>query len=173
VGELPSPILNLAPEYSICIPDGQSVILDANGQGVQSYNWPHSGDTTRTVTVATEGTYQVIAVNKEGCVTQQSTEVVDRCEPRFFIPDAFTPDGEGHNEILEIFGAYYTNFSIRIYNRWGEVIYATTNIEDRWDGTYKGQKVQPGAYPYVLSYESLYYPERAPNVKRGSVMIIR
>ncbi|MCF0051363.1 gliding motility-associated C-terminal domain-containing protein [Dyadobacter sp. LJ53] len=173
VGERPSPILNLLPEYAICIPDGQSVILDANGQGVQSYEWPHSGDTTRTVTVGAEGTYTVIAINKEGCVAQQSTEVVDRCEPRFFIPDAFTPDGEGHNEQLDIFGAYYTNFSIRIYNRWGEVIYASTNIEDRWNGTYKGQKVQPGAYPYVISYEALYYPERAPTVKRGSVMIIR
>jgi len=62
---------------------------------------------------------------------------------------------------------------MRIYNRWGEVIYATNNLEDRWDGTYKGLKVQPGSYPYVLSYESLYYPERAPTVKRGSVMIIR
>lgn len=173
VGELPSPILNLAPENAICIPDGQSVILDANGQGQLSYLWPASGDTTRTITVNVEGTYVVRATNPEGCVAEKSTEVVDKCEPRFFIPDAFTPDGEGRNEILEIFGAYYTNFSIRIYNRWGEVIYATNNLEDRWDGTYKGQKVQPGAYPYVLSYESLYYPERAPTVKRGSVMVIR
>ncbi|WP_439559503.1 PKD domain-containing protein, partial [Dyadobacter sp.] len=168
VGELPSPILNLAPENAICIPDGQSVILDANGQGQLSYLWPASGDTTRTITVNVEGTYVVRATNPEGCVAEKSTEVIDRCEPRFFIPDAFTPDGEGRKEILEIFGAYYTNFTIRIYNRWGEVIYATNNLEDRWDGTYKGQKVQPGAYPYVLSYESLYYPERAPTVKRGS-----
>jgi gliding motility-associated-like protein len=173
VGELPSPILNLAPENVICLPDGGSVILDANGQGQLSYLWPASGDTTRSITVDKEGQYIVRATNREGCVTEQATEVIDKCEPRFFIPDAFTPDGEGHNEILEIFGAYYTNFSIRIYNRWGEVIYATTNLEARWDGTYKGLKVQPGAYPYVLSYESLYYPERAPIVKRGSVMVIR
>ncbi len=173
VGELPSPILNLAPEYVICIPDGQSVTLDARGQGVLEYEWQPSGDTTQTISVNLEGTYTVQATNNDGCVTEQSTNVVDKCEPRFFIPDAFTPDGEGHNEILEIFGAYYTNFSMRIYNRWGEVIYATNNLEDRWDGTYKGLKVQPGSYPYVLSYESLYYPERAPTVKRGSVMIIR
>jgi gliding motility-associated-like protein len=173
VGELPSPILNLAPEYVICLPDGNSVILDANGTGVARYEWPHSGDTTRTVTVNQEGMYSVIAVNKEGCITEKSTNVIDKCEPRFFIPNAFSPDGEGHNEKLEVFGAYFTNFSIRIYNRWGEVIYATTDIEDRWDGTYKGLKVQPGVYPYVLSYESLYFPERAPVVKRGSVMVIR
>jgi gliding motility-associated-like protein len=173
VGELPSPILGLAPENYICIPDGQSVTLDANGREPYEYLWPHSGATTQTITVNQEGKYIVRATNKEGCVTEQSTEVIDKCEPRFFIPDAFTPDGEGHNEILEIFGAYYTNFSIRIYNRWGEVIYATTDIEARWDGTYKGLKVQPGSYPYVLSYEALYYPERNPIVKRGSVMVIR
>ncbi len=173
VGERPSPILNLAPEYIICIPDGGSTILDANGVGVLHYEWPHSGDTTRTVTVNQEGIYSVIATNDVGCVTEQSTNVVDKCEPRFFIPEAFSPDGEGHNENLEVFGAYYTRFTMRIYNRWGEVIYATTEIEDRWDGTYKGLKVQPGVYPYVLSYEALYFPERAPVVKRGSVLVIR
>ncbi|NIJ50937.1 PKD domain-containing protein [Dyadobacter arcticus] len=173
VVELPSPILNLAPENMICIPDGQFVTLDAGGVGQLSYLWPKSGDTTRTITVNQEGVYVVRATNAVGCVTEQSTNVLDKCEPRFFIPDAFTPDGEGRNEILEIFGAYYTNFQIRIYNRWGEVIYATNNLEERWDGTYKGIKVLPGAYPYVLSYESLYYPERAPIMKRGSVMVIR
>ena len=113
------------------------------------------------------------AINKEGCVVDRSTRVIDKCEPRFFIPDAFTPDGEGHNEVLEIFGAYYTNFNMRIYNRWGEVIYATDNLEDRWDGSYKGLKVQPGVYPYIITYDALYYPERAPIMKRGSVTVIR
>ncbi|HWV28796.1 MAG TPA: PKD domain-containing protein [Dyadobacter sp.] len=173
IGERPSPILGLAPENYICIPDGQSVILDANGREPYEYLWPHSGDTTRTITVNQEGKYTVRATNKEGCSVEQSTEVIDKCEPRFFIPDAFTPDGEGHNEILQVFGAYYTNFSMRIYNRWGEVIFATTDIEARWDGTYKGLKVQPGSYPYIISYEALYYPERNPITKRGSVMVIR
>jgi gliding motility-associated-like protein len=173
VSELPSPVLNLLPEYVICIPDGASVILDANGVGNLKYEWQHSGDTTRTVTVRTEGTYSVIGTNSDGCSLEATTEVIDKCEPRFFIPDAFTPEGDGKNELLEVFGAYYVNFSMRIYNRWGEVIYATQSVEDRWDGTYKGQKVQPGVYPYVISYEAQYFPERNPVVKRGSVMVIR
>jgi gliding motility-associated-like protein len=75
--------------------------------------------------------------------------------------------------VLEVFGAYYTHFTMKIYNRWGEVIYATNEIEGRWDGSYKGVKVQPGVYPYLITYEALYYPERAPIVKRGSVLVIR
>ena len=173
VRELPSPVLGLAAEYYICVPDGGSTILDARGIGVIKYEWPHSGEATQTVTVNKEGTYTVLATNQEGCVAKQSTNVLDQCEPRFFVPDAFTPDGDGKNENLEVFGAYYTNYSIRIYNRWGEVIYATNTIEGRWDGTYKGVKVQPGVYPYVVSYEAQYFPERNPVVLRGSVMLIR
>ncbi|WP_254561490.1 PKD domain-containing protein [Dyadobacter diqingensis] len=173
VKELPSPILRLDPEYYICIPDGGSTKLDPRGIGVVHYEWPQSGDTTATITVDKEGVYTVLATNKEGCVAQQSTKVVDQCEPRFFIPDAFTPDGDGKNESLDVFGAYYTNYSIKIYNRWGEVIYATNTIEGRWDGTYKGVKVQPGVYPYIVSYEAQYFPERNPVVLRGSVMVIR
>ncbi len=173
VGERPSPVLNLLPENIICIPDGNSVTLDAAGVGKLYYEWIPSGDTTRTITVNREGAYSVIASNDFGCVTQATTQVIDKCEPRFFIPDAFTPDGKAPNETLDVFGAYYSNFSMKIYNRWGEVIYATNDIEGRWDGSYKGLKVQPGVYPYVISYEALYYPERAPVVKRGSVMVIR
>lgn len=173
VGELPSPVLRLAPEYYICIPDGGSTLLDANGIDVIKYEWPATGDTTQAITVNKEGVYTVLGTNKEGCVAEQSTKVIDQCEPRFFIPDAFTPDGDGKNESLEVFGAYYINYSIRIYNRWGEVIYATNSIEKKWDGTYKGVKVQPGVYPYIVSYEAQYFPERNPVVLRGSVMVIR
>lgn len=173
VGERPSPILNLPPEYIICLPDGNSVILDAAGVGNLEYDWPATGDTTRTITVNKEGTYTVLATNEEGCVTQKSTEVIDKCEPRFFIPEAFTPDGEGNNEVLNVYGAYFTNFNMRVYSRWGEVIFATDSAEKRWDGTYKGIKVQPGVYAYVISYEALYFPERAPILKRGSILLIR
>lgn len=175
VSELPSPVLNLLPENVICIPDGNSVILDARGVGDLDYLWSPSGDTTQTIRVNKEGTYSVMATNKDGCVTERFTEVVDKCEPRLFVPDAFTPDGDSRNlnEVLEIFGAYYNNFSMKIYNRWGEVIFATNDIETRWDGSYKGVKVLPGVYPYIISYDALYYPERAPVVKRGSVMVIR
>ncbi|TDB59148.1 PKD domain-containing protein [Arundinibacter roseus] len=170
---LPSPRLDLAPESALCVAENGTALLDARGGANQSYFWPETGDTTRQIRVGNLGLYRVIATNREGCTISDTTEVVDGCEPRIFVPDAFTPNADGQNDELDVFGLYFTDFEIKVYNRWGEVIFASEDINEKWDGAYKGQKVQPGAYPYVIRYGSEYYPERARNLLRGSVMVIR
>ena len=72
-----------------------------------------------------------------------------------------------------MYGQFFTDFEIKVYSRWGEVIFASNDINKKWDGMYKGVKVQPGAYPYVITYGSEYYPERKRDLLRGSVMVIR
>lgn len=175
VSELPSPVLNLLPEYVLCLSDGKSVDLDAGGVGNLKYIWSPSGATTPTLTVDKMGEYSVVATNTNGCSLRKITQVINKCEPLLSIPDAFTPDSDDGvwNEDLAIKGKYFTNFSIRIYNRWGEVIFASTDVEKRWDGTYKREKVHPGVYPYIVSYEARDFPERGSIVKRGSIMVIR
>ncbi|WP_044199661.1 PKD domain-containing protein [Dyadobacter tibetensis] len=173
VTELPFPKTNLLPQYFICFPDKQTLSLDATGTNIVEYSWTPTGSKSPIITVDEAGIYEVTLKNTSGCLATEKIEAVEQCEPRFFIPDAFTPDGQGQNETLEVFGAYFKNFTIRIYNRWGEVIFASDDYENKWDGTYKGLMVQPGAYPYVITYEALYFPDRAPVVKRGSVMLIR
>ncbi len=170
---LPSPKLELAPESPLCTPENGTAVLDTRGGSNQSYFWPETGDTTSRITVTRLGLYSVIATNKEGCSLSDTTLVVDRCEPEIYVPDAFTPNGDGNNDLLDVFGLYFVDFEIKIYNRWGEVIYAADNIEEKWDGTYRNLKVQPGAYPYVITYGSEYYPERKRRNLRGSVMVIR
>lgn len=175
ITELPYPNINLAKEYFACfpLPDAETVTLDPKGVGNLTYVWSPGNATTPTITVNTPDIYTVKVTNPDGCEREESTNVQIQCEPRVFVPDAFTPQGDGQNESLQVFGAYYSNYSIRIYNRWGEVIFAAKSIEDKWDGTYKGVKVQPGVYPYVVSYEAQYFPERNPVLLRGSVMVIR
>ncbi len=173
ISSTPPPTVDLAPEFPLCVDEGGVVKLQANGRNNLSYLWPHSSDTTASVTVSRIGQYLVIATNPEGCATEKTTVVVDRCEPRLYIPDAFTPNGDGSNDYLDVFGLYFRDFSLKIYNRWGEVIFATDSIEQKWDGTYRGTKVQPGSYAYVVSYGSEDYPDRRSTVMRGSVMVIR
>ena len=174
VGTAPAPVLDMPEAYEVCAGDGSFVVeLDARGRGNLKYLWPVSGDTTQTIQVSQLGIYQVIGTNELGCITEQATEVVDRCEPRLFIPSAITPNGDGKNDKLEVFGKYFNNYSIKIYSRWGEVIFASDSIENKWDGSYRGLKVQPGVYAYVVTYGSVYYPERPLKVIRGAVTVIK
>lgn len=173
VRSTPPPTVELAPEYPLCVAESGLATLLAQGRSNITYLWRHSSETTPRVTVSRTGQYVVVATSPEGCSIEKITEVVDRCEPRVYIPDAFTPNGDGQNDFLDVFGLYFRNFNIKIYNRWGEVIFAASSIEQKWDGTYRGTRVQPGSYAYVVSFGSEYYPERSPEVVRGSVMVIR
>lgn len=170
---LPSPRLNLAPEVALCVAENGSVVLDAGGVGNLRYFWPQTGDTTRRITVSRLGLYQVEATNLEGCTLVDTTSVIEGCEPRIFVPDAFSPNGDGRNDLLDIFGLYFTDFELKIYNRWGEVIFATQDINEKWDGVYREQRVQPGVYPYVISFKSEFYPERPRSIQRGRVIVLR
>jgi gliding motility-associated-like protein len=82
-----------------------------------------------------------------------------------YIPNAFTPNNDGLNDLFEIKG--FNNcedIEFKIYNRWGEVIFKTNDINDYWDGTYQGQKVEGGVYVYELRGETF--------ERRGAVTVI-
>ncbi len=172
----PAPQVNLLPEAFICIGDAGSTTLIATGQltGVR-FAWNTSvADTTRSLLVSRAGQYSLVATNRlTGCRTNLQTVVTDRCEPRAFVPTAFTPNGDGVNDVLEVFTAYTTDYELRIFDRWGEVIFATTSPETKWDGTYKGEKYPPMVYAYIINYGAAYFPDRPRVTRRGSVLIIR
>jgi gliding motility-associated-like protein len=95
----------------------------------------------------TEYTVTVRSVN--GCTAQAKTEVyvIDKMH----IPTSFTPNNDGHNDRFEIFNAKDQILEMRIYNRWGQIIYASEGYDAPWDGTYKDHSPVPsGSYPYVI-----------------------
>lgn len=67
-----------------------------------------------------------------------------------FVPNAFTPNNDGKNDILKVFGNYISTIDLRIFNQWGQLIFQTTDPTQGWDGKHKG-KLQPvGVYAYIL-----------------------
>jgi gliding motility-associated-like protein len=171
----PAPQVNLLPEAFLCIGDAGSTTLTVSGQltGVR-FLWVNTADTTKSLAVSRVGQYSLVATNRQtGCRTNLQTQVTDRCEPRAFVPTAFTPNGDGINDVLEVFTAYTTDYELRIFDRWGEVIFATTNPDNKWDGSYKGEKYPPMVYAYLISYGAAYFPDRPRITRRGSVLIIR
>lgn len=84
-------------------------------------------------------------------------EVIDNCDPIIDIPNAFSPNGDGFNDNLVIVGAAIVGFEIRIYNRWGELVYQSTDVGVinnaglGWDGKLNNEDQEMGTYVYQLS----------------------
>jgi gliding motility-associated-like protein len=81
-----------------------------------------------------------------------SNDVCFDFEPTLFVPNAFTPNGDGHNDLFRVFAGSIRSFRMVIYNRWGEKLFQTTDMHAGWDGTVKGRPVPDGVYVAVLEY---------------------
>ena len=173
VGDRPPPAFSLSQLVSLCEGDQGRATLSASGAAGLSYLWLTSRDTTKTITVQRAGEYPVRVTDVQGCTATASARVLNQCEPRVNIPDAFTPNNDGLNDQLQVFTTYTTDYDFKIFNRWGEVIFHSTNPEQRWDGMYRGAAYPAMLYPYVVSFKSESFPERDRVVKRGSVLLIR
>lgn len=71
--------------------------------------------------------------------------------PQLWVPNAFTPNGDGVNETFVVKGENLRDFNLLIFNRWGELVYQTTDMNAGWDGTYKGQPCQSDVYVYKVA----------------------
>jgi gliding motility-associated-like protein len=91
-------------------------------------------------------------------------------DPNLFHPTAFTPNGDNLNDVFNVFGHYIVDFEMNIFNRWGELLYTTTDIQQGWDGQYKGNAMPEGTYTYIAKISDLAGREFT---KSGSVLLLR
>ncbi|SFQ11574.1 gliding motility-associated C-terminal domain-containing protein [Pseudarcicella hirudinis] len=175
---LPAPVIFMRGEYYLCVPDNLPIIVDAgNPISYYSYFWtpaPVSGQNTPKITVIQPRVYTLLVKdNNNGCTNTFETNVIDRCEPSILVPNIFTPNADGLNNYFDIFTAHISreDFSLKIFNRWGEIMFTSTRPDDRWDGRYKGEVVKPDSFAWIINYKSEYYPERGVLTKRGAVTV--
>lgn len=115
--------------------------------------------------------YVVTAVPNEPGVTQSvSNRVLVIRNPNIFYPTAFTPNGDNLNDHFDVNGHYIVDFELSIFNRWGELMYTTTDIGEGWDGVYKGNPMPEGTYTFIANIT-----DRAGRQfkKSGSVLLLR
>ncbi|MCC5927659.1 MAG: PKD domain-containing protein [Cyclobacteriaceae bacterium] len=125
-----------------------------------------------------EGTYRFILENDFGCITIDTTIIDIECIPRIVAPNAFSPNAtRPENQSFKILPSYVGEFEIYIFNRWGEIIFFSSSLEEMeangWDGTFKGQFVPMGTYAYVMKFRSLTDPQRGLIEQHGAVTVIR
>ena len=118
------------------------------------------------------GSYTVIAAN--GCGRDTLTAIVDftACSCQLWLPNAFTPDGNGHNDTFRpLHACEMTNFELDIYNRYGELVFRSFNTDEAWDGRFRGTKMPAGAYVWTAKYFST--ETKQPVLRKGTVLLIR
>ena len=146
---LPLPVVELGPDTVVC--EETPLQLLPYCEGCDSRLWSDGSDGPA-LTVNAAGMYFVSGINQ--CGTTADTINVRQIFCDIWLPNAFTPNGDGRNDILRVLGNTGTleHFSFSIYNRWGERIFYTSDNRSGWDGKYKGGDALLGTYVYVLEY---------------------
>ena len=159
--------VDLGKDRILC--KGETTILNASIPGA-TYLW-QDGSTNSTYLVTKPGKYWVQAYFAEYNITTSDTiEIID-CEP-IFIPNSFTPNGDNLNDIFKVESLKEINdFKLIIYNRWGELLFESTDINKGWDGTFKNKTVPLGVYIYMLT--GIIKDTGEQIKKTGSVTVVR
>jgi gliding motility-associated-like protein len=149
------------------------------GQGF-SYSWSPENylDTaTGTKVISTPEqtiTYTYIVSDTFGCVGVSAIEIIVKdvvCEdPYVFVPNAFSPNGDGLNDILYVRGDLLEKVEFAVYNRWGEKLFETKDKNIGWNGTFKGELCSPGVYVYYLDATCL---GGLQYIHKGNVTLVR
>ena len=135
-----------------------------NSDGAVNYLWSFGdGDSSNNINPVhnypAPGNYtiQMIAVSNHGCKDSISMTVMVNDEFTFYAPNYFSPDGDGINDVFKVFGYGIDNsyFKLYIYDRWGEIIFISTDIEEGWNG-YVGSKMsQNGTYTWLVNFKKI------------------
>lgn len=149
----------------------QQLMLSAleNGSG---YIWS-TGDTTVDIIVTESGLYWNSYLDSNNCERADTIiiKLSDEAE-QIFAPNSFTPDGDGLNDSWQVVGVGLKNeFEILVFNRWGDLIWGSKDLNASWDGTFKGGPAESGVYAYKLYFYSKCYDKRIESI--GSVLLIR
>jgi len=111
---------------------------------------------------------QLYLINEYGCENRYFKEINPKSDIPFYMPNAFTPDGDGLNEIFIPQIGCIDNLEFWIMNRWGEVIFYSDNINVGWDGTYKNQKCPLGVYSWKAKFKG----SKANEIKMGEIHLM-
>jgi gliding motility-associated-like protein len=150
----PNPVITLPAEITIL--PGSNVQLNAVATGtITQYVWtPGTGLNSNIIaspiaSPVNTTTYHVKVVDNNGCMDTAKIKVI--VYKKIYIPSAFTPNGDGKNDIFRIpDGTTFDLIEFCIYNRWGELVFKTKNIFEGWNGMYKGVTSLPGTYLYII-----------------------
>jgi len=177
----PDPVnVSVDPEYAELY-YGEDIRLQAtpsaNAERPVNYSWQPS-DSLSCINCQTPITnpldstsYQVIMTDKRGCVDTATSKIaVNKYEKVLYTPNAFSPNQDEINDKFRLYAKGIDQYNLKVFNRWGELLFETDDITDGWDGTKNGKPLQPAVYVYSAR---LQYKDGSTETREGSVTLIR
>jgi gliding motility-associated-like protein len=156
---------------SIFVYSGTTINLHAGG-GDMEYTWS-TGSHDSIIAVSDQGSYWV-KVKDHNCCLNADTVYVKVYQ--YFIPNAFTPNGDGKNDIFRAIGVYRDiKFDMYIYDRWGQLLFHSDNIDTGWDGTFKNAPCPSGTYTWQINIQFLGQDivSKGKATLKGSVILLK
>lgn len=154
---------------------GQPLTLHASGGEFYAWSPP---DGLNNATIADpelkwndDITYVLRVSNTQGCVGYDTISIKYYTGPDIYIPNAFTPNGDGRNDLFRFIPVGITEYKyFRIFNRWGQEVYSSTDFRQGWDGTYKGQPAPLDTYIWILEGKDF---TGKTILKKGTVTLVK
>jgi gliding motility-associated-like protein len=161
-------VVNIGQDTTIKLGETIDVETQLSFFDYYTYNWSeNTGDIecpscrqTTLQPVEDHKYYHVLVTSAAGCVATDSLLVTVEKDRNIFIPNAFSPDNDGNNDIHDVYSGHNVAMIKRylVFDRWGNLVCNKQNIPQRWkkfgwDGTFNGQKMQTGVYVYLVEVE--------------------
>jgi gliding motility-associated-like protein len=150
----PSPARLATRQFHTCLgEDEQYVRIDAGNPGSR-YDWS-TGETSQVILAGAYGWYVVEVLNQFDCAARDSAQVIEYCPSAIFIPNTFTPNGDGTNDYFLPVGKNIASMHMYVFDRWGNQLFESDDPTMGWDGTYSGEVVKNDIYVWRLTYKFL------------------
>lgn len=160
--------VNLGPDTLLC--KNEVYQLHATGAGGSIFKWQDSTSTPM-YTVTRPGIYAMVAYNSCGKSVDSVTVTYHDCICQLFFPTAFTPNGDGRNDFFRpIYRCPIYDYTISIYNRWGERVFYTTDPQVGWNGKINGKTADVATYVWIVDYKET--DTRLPVHKTGTITLL-
>jgi gliding motility-associated-like protein len=181
VGTLSNPTVTLTNTGATSLTFSWTTVAGAVGYQVSTdginFVTPSSGATGLTHTVSGLAANQSVTLTVKALGTIACQNTIGNAtgltlypDVGIFIPNTFTPNGDGKNDVLKVYGNYLQKLNMRIFNQWGEKVFETNEVTGGWDGTYKGQQAAVGVYVYTVTATM---PDGRVISKKGTINLIR
>ncbi len=163
--------LSLGADTSVCSAFNNIELVPEVSRSDLDFTWS-DGSQMSTLIVEEAGEYWLEASNGT-CVQRAMVRVEEACYPTLYFPNAFTPNGDGENDVFSAIGTRVVSFKLSVFNSWGLKIFESNSMDQGWDGTHQREKVPEGQYVYHAVYSGIVNGQTVTLSQRGGVLLFR